>query len=508
MMGQVRAVRFNTLSEGMHSSGRGDRLDQPSFPIPQESARIKVNQGWQACLEFLQESLPSQTIQTWFLPIIPVSFVDNILFLKVQSKFIANWLDANYRMILQEAVGSVFGTEARVDFIIENSGKNDPVPSDLSASVPVENSAASSAEKSSPAAGALKPAETYLNPRFCLDNFFAGVENRFALKAVEHVGCHPGQSPFNPLVLHGDVGSGKTHLLHALGNFVSQKYHGKRHIYMTSEIFLHQYIIAVQSQKIQKFVGALRAMDIFLFDDLQFLAGKIKSQEMLLLILRELVKRGSQVAVAVNVPPNQLPQFNPQLVAFLQSGLIADVHHSDRLTREHIVRHHLAVNDIVLEEKIIQFLAEALGNNIHQLHAVMVRIVAQVSLMKKDLSFDEIRYIVSQVCPLNDPAEANSTVGIRRHVTIQEIVKATSQFYDIPVDVLQGVSRKQKITTARQVAIYLCRELTEESLNSIGFHFSNLHHASVIYAHNKIRQKLKTTPRLRSAVEKIRALFA
>ncbi len=506
-MGQVRAVRFNTLSEGMHSSGRGDRLDQPSFSVPHESTHIKVNQGWQACLEFLQESLPSQTIQTWFLPIVPVSFVDNILFLKVQSKFIANWLEANYQVILQEAVSSVFGAEARVDFIIENPAKEVPEAPESATPEPVQDDAGTSAGKN-PAAGAPRTAETYLNPRFCLNNFFAGGENRFALKAVEHVGAHPGQSPFNPLVLHGGVGAGKTHLLHALGNCVSQKHLEKRQIYMTSEIFLHQYIIAVQTQKVQRFVAALRAMDVFLFDDLQFLAGKIKSQEMLLLILRELVKRGSQVAVAMNVPPNQLTRFNPQLVAFLQSGLIADVHHSDRLTREHIVRHHLATNDITLEEKAIQFLAEMMGNNIHQLHAVMVRIVAQISLMRKNLGFDEIRYIVSQVCPVGDSAAPGPGTALRRHVTIPEIVKATSQFYEIPIDVLQGVSRKQKIATARQVAIYLCRELTEESLNSIGFHFSNLHHASVIYAHNKIRQKLKTTPRLRSAIEKIRALLA
>lgn len=505
-MSQVRAVRFNTVSEGMHSSGKGDPPEGPHYSIPVEAVHLSVNQGWQACLETLQGALPAQTIQTWFFPIKPVSFVDNILFLRVQSKFIANWLSSNYMVILQEAVHVTFGKDARVEFIVENP-ENDPPPAspdpsperaEVADPAPVEKE-----EKTAP--DTARSIASYLDDRFRLDNFFAGSGNRFAIKAVEHVGNHPGKSPYNPLVLHGGTGTGKTHLLHALGNAVSQNARHRRQIYMTSEIFLHQYIVALQSQKIPRFVNLLRSLDVFLLDDLQFLSGKIKSQEMLLLVLRELIKRGSQVAIALNVPPNQLSRFNSSLVAFLQGGLIVDVHESDRLTREQIVRHHLSAHGVFLEEKAIQFLAEKMQTNIHHLQSVIVRIVAQVSLLQKELSYDDVRYIVAQTCP---QSEEENAPRLRREVSITDIVNATAKYFDLPVDVVQGVSRKQKIATARQVAIYLCRELTEESLSSIGFHFSNLHHASVIYAHNRIREKLPKTPRLRTAVEKIRALLA
>ena len=500
-MGQFGAKRSYALSGSDRVKSVPSDPPVPFQPEGSESQPESVNERWLKCLEFIEKSLPKQTVHTWFLPISPISFVDNILFLKLQSQFFQDWLDSHYRMVLDEAVRAIFGEESRVEYIVSSDSPQKPgsqvVPSEDNQEIPVEVKVATSSEK---------PLRSHLNSRFTLNNFFASQENRFVYKAVEYVAHNLATPQYNPLVIHGGIGTGKSHLLHALGNCASDNSDKARQIYMTGESFLHHYIGALQGNRINKFVNTLRNVDVFLLDNIQFLSGKVKSQEMLLFIFGELVKLDRQVVVTIDTPPNKLIRFNPRLVALLQSGLIADAHKSDRITRESIIRHHLQKNDINLEEKTIQYLSEKLNNNIHQLHAVIVRIVAQISLLGKQLSFDDVRYIVSQLCPC-DACDDGSPGYISRQVKVSDILLATSKYYDVPVDILQGISRKQRVITARQTAIYLCRELTDESLNAIGFHFSSLHHASVLYAHKKVKNSLANKPRLKSAVEKIKALL-
>ncbi len=500
-MGQLGAKRSYALS----GSDRGKSLQtdpQPHIHSEMSESQLDtVKERWLKCLELIEKSLPKQTVHTWFLPIIPISFVDNILFLKLQSQFFQDWLDSHYRMVLNQVVCTVFGEGSRIEYVVSG----DPAEKTEKQVTPlVDNKEVAVEVEVTPTLE--KSLKSHINSRFTLANFFASQENRFAYKAVEYVAHNLATPQYNPLVIHGDIGTGKSHLLHALGNCVSDNSDKACQIYMTGESFLHHYIGALQGNRINKFVNTLRSVDVFHLDNIQFLSGKVKSQEMLLFIFGELIKLDRQVVVSIDTPPNKLIRFNPRLVALLQSGLIADVHKSDRITRESIIRHHLQENEIFLEEKTIQYLSEKLGDNIHQLHAVIVRIVAQISLLGKQLSFDDIRYIVSQLCPY-DANDENNPAHFSKQIKISDILLATSKYYDIPIDILQGVSRKQRVITARQTAIYLCRELTDESLNAIGFHFSNLHHASVLYAHKKVMNGLANKPRLKSAIEKIKALL-
>lgn len=484
-MSDVQAVRLNMRSDDVDASR------------PAGSHREGVEDQWEKCLTVLKAALPSQTIQTWFLPIKPVSQIDETLLLTLPSRFFQEWIESHYGELFKEATAAAFGEAVQVKFLIVSEQEEQQ---QLAATAPRTEEA----HAADPAAAAT-PEACDFDHRFRFDNFFGGMENQFALKATQHVARQPGITEYNPLLIQGDTGTGKTHLLHAFGNHLHTHRPEIRQTLLSGEGFLHEYINALQNNRINQFIAQMTAVNVFYLDDIHFLANKNKSQEGLLFVISELLKRKAQLVISSQLAPNQLVQFNPKLIAFLQKGLVVNLASCDYSTREQIIRHHLKKNDLRLDEKIIFYLAENLQENVHQLHSVMVRLVAQMSLLGKSLTLDEVRYIISRICP--QEGEGVPGVPPHREIRIDSIVNATSNFFNIPVDILQGVSRKQKLINARQIAIYLCRELTSESLSAIGYHFSNLNHASVLYSYNKVKQNIAQNPRLKSTVDKIKSLL-
>jgi len=453
---------------------------------------------WRKCLSMMEEELPPQTIQTWFAPITPVSFDEETLILRLPSRFLLEWVEPNYGELLRTSISRVFGENINVEFLIASSSNEKIEPfwdeDEQKAAVSLT--------------GLDKKA---LNPQgdtdhcFTFENYFCVSENEFARKAALHVAQNLGKAKYNPLVIHGGIGSGKTHLLHALGNHIKDNHPNKSLSLMTSEQFVHEYVFALQNNQINKFMKSMMSVDAFLLDDIQTMFNKVKSQDSVLFVISELVKKRIQVVITSAVAPNQLDKFNPRLISFLQTGLIVDLPSPEYFTREKIIRDYFETNDIHMSDKIVHFLAEGLDTNAHHLKSVLIRIVAQVSLTGKSLSLLEIRNIISYICP-QDGLE-NGGLGSPKEINIDCIVNATSNFYGVPVDILTGVSRKKKVMKPRQIAIYLCREMTGESLSSIGYHFSNLHHASVIYAYNKVGQELLRNAKLKSEIQKIKAML-
>ena len=327
------------------------------------------------------------------------------------------------------------------------------------------------------------------DPRFTFERFFAGQENELAYKAAQAISEGSARLEYSPLVFHGDSGSGKTHLLQAIGHSALQRNPRTRIKLISSEQFLHDYVAAVQSNNMKKFLDTMLAVDYLLFEDVHFLAGKTKSQDELYFILSELMKKRVRIVLSFNQSPMQIPQLNKRIACLCQKGLIVDVHPAQTSTRDRLIRYQLGKENIHLEEKVIQYLAESLPGNLHHLSAIMVRIVAQISLLGRGLGLKEARFLVSQFADQKNDSEDQALY--RQEVSIGDICRATAQYFEIPLDILQGISRKQRIVKARQVAIYLCRDLTVDSLSSIGYHFSNLHHASVLYACKKVRSEIE-----------------
>ncbi len=460
-----------------------------------------VRETWNKCLLEVKQNLPEQTYQTWFLPIIPVSFIKNVLILRVPSRFFFEWIDSHYGTTLRSVVKDVFGKHAVIEFLIA------PTREDLTEIPATEkvDVAAPSVEPTVQLPAAVDHSNSGVDADLTFASFVEGAGNKLAVKAAEVVAGNPGANPYNPLVLHGAAGSGKTHLTNAIGNTILEQ-NGSAKCYMiSSERFLHEYVNAVQGNRMDRFMQKILTCKVFMLEDVQFLANKTKSQENLLFIINELLKRKAQVIITSNVAPGKLKLFNERLVSSFQKGLIADLAPNDIRTRENLIRQYTEKHAIQLEEPVIEFLAENLGSNMHQLRAVLIRIVAQISLLGGSLGLNDIRYIVSQISP--DESLQGVMAPGRREIGISEICRATADFFDLPIDILQGVSRKQRIVKGRQIAIYLCRELTSDSLSSIGYHFSNLHHASVLYACNKVKKDLARNPVLKANVEKIKALL-
>lgn len=504
-MSQVQAVRPKSLSSDRLISGdiEGKTIVKADNAMMPTAVFTNVNRQWQQCITEIQKEVPHQTIQTWFHQITPVFYSENRLFLRVPSHFFSEWIDTHYGDILKKAVVQEFGDGTKVDYLIAME-KEEPVEQPAVVEPAAEIPPVLEAVKD-PSKPKVFHQCAELDPHFRFENFFISVENEFAYNAAQVVAKELTKTGYNPLILYGETGSGKSHLVNALGNLVQKERPELKIVFYTSERFLHEYVRAAQNRKIHEFSRSLISADVFILEDIQYLKGKEKSQEELLYILLELIKRQAQVVLTANAAPCQLQQFNKRLLALLQKGLFADVPAAGCQAREQIIRHFLSKNEVQLEEKIIQFLTENLNQNIHNLHSVMVRIVAQISLTKRALSLREVKFIVSQICP--DCYEGDDISPLRKEIGIDEIVNAAATYFNVPCDIIQGVSRKQKISMARHVAIYLCRELTSESLNCIGYHFSNLHHATVLYSCKKIKNDIEKNPKIRTSVQKIKALL-
>lgn len=485
-MSQVQAVRLNMIHEEVEG------VSTPS------SADASLKELWKRCLSLIEAELPPQTIQTWFAPITPISFAQKLLMLRLPSRFLLEWIEPNYGDLLRKAILDVFGVDTVVEFLIASAANDQPQP------YPDEDEQKAAISLTEIRKKAVK-LESDIDHYFTFANFFCSQESEFARKAALHVAKNLGKVKYNPLVIYGGIGSGKSHLLHALGNHIKDHHPDKRIALMTSEQFVHEYVYALQSNRITRFMTSMMSVEAFLLDDIQVLANKNKSQGSILFVISELVKKRIQVVITSDVSPNQLEKFNPRLISFLQTGLIVDLPSLDCTTREKMIRDYLEKNEVHLNDKIIYYLAENLGANAHHLQAILVRLVAQVSLTGKNLTLNDVRNITLPLCPQS--TMDGGIVETRREIGIDDIINAASNFCGVPVDIITGVSRKQKVMRARQIAIYLCREHTSESLSSIGYHFSNLHHASVLYAYNKIGQELLRNAKLKSELQKIRALF-
>jgi chromosomal replication initiator protein len=486
-MSQVQAVRLNMIPEDYNGS-----------KLSASSQDTSLKEKWKKCLSLIKTELPPRTIQTWFNPITPISLTDNVLILRLPSRFLLEWVEPNYGDLLRKSITQIFGENTTVEFLIASSSKEEPEPyldeEEKEAAVSLMEDSGKSHEFHSD-----------LDHQFTFENYFCVQENDFPREAALHVAHNLGKAKFNPLVFYGGTGVGKTHLIHALGNYIKKQHRKKRLILMSGEQFVHEYVHALQSNHISKFTTSILSGDVLLLDDIQILSNKTRSQEVLLFLFLELAKKRIQVVVTTDAPPSQLIKFNSRLISFLQTGLIVDLPPVDYLTREKLVRHYFDENKVQVNDKIVHFLAENVHDNAHYLKSVLVRIFAQSSLTGKNLTLNEVRYLLSQICSQN--GVENGSMSSRKEVTIDDIVNATSDFCGVPVDILVGVSRKKKVIKARQIAIYLSREYTSESLSSIGYHFSNLHHASVLYAYNKVGQELLRNARLKSEIQKIKALL-
>ena len=455
--------------------------------VPEKGGNAQ--QIWENCLEVIKPLITTLSYKTWFQPIVPVDVKDNELVLKVPSQFFYDWIEEHYGSMITKVISTVFGENAKVRYIIDSTGLSlDPNESDL---VTQHNPPFS--PHASIRSDNLLSISKNLNPRYTFDNFIKGDCNQLARAAALAVANNPGGTSFNPLVIYGGTGLGKTHLMHALGNYASKNGKAKRIIYISSEKFTVDFVEAIQEDRVNEFSSFYRSMDLLIVDDIQFFAGKEKTQDNFFHTFNALYQLGKQIVLSSDVPPKELKGLDDRLISRFQSGLTADIQPPDFETRVAILQQKSKENGFELPIDVIEFIAANITRNIRELEGCLISLFAKASLENKQINIELARDVLNTII-----------AHVKSPLTIEHIQKCICEYFDIPIDLLRGKTRQQEIVIPRQIAMYLAKELTNSSLKTIGMHFGGRDHSTVIHACQNIEELIKINSQYKQHIEKLR----
>lgn len=461
---------------------------------------------WNNCLEFIKDNIQPQAYKTWFEPIIAVKLDDNALSIQVPSKFFYEWLEEHYVKILKVSLTKEIGEKAKLVYIIkmENTyGNKQPftekIPSSNRSSVkaqevdiPINNK---NPELRNPF---IIPGirnvkiESQLNPNYSFENFLEGDSNRLARSAGLAVASKPGGTSFNPLLIFGGVGLGKTHLAHAIGVDIKDKYPEKTVLYISAEKFTQQYIDSVKKNNRNDFIHFYQIMDVLIIDDVQFLSGKSGTQDVFFHIFNHLHQNGKQVILTSDKAPVDMQDIEQRLLSRFKWGLSAELQNPDFETRVSILKNKLYRDGVEMPDDIIEFVAKNIKTNVRELEGAIISLIAQSSFNKKEITIDLARQIVEKFVK-----------NTKREVSIDYIQKVVSDYFQMDIDTLQSKTRKRHIVQARQLAMFFAKKFTKASLASIGSQIGKRDHATVLHACKTVDNLSSTDKQFRKYVEDI-----
>jgi len=401
--------------------------------------------------------------------------IGETLYLEVPNDLARSMLDQRIRGYIEEALRLNTDSGNTIQFRVTTNPNIEPTfldqgPEDVFVEPRNENDSYS---------GATNNFETRLNPRYTFDSFVLGESNSFARAAAWAVANAPAQG-YNPLFIHGNSGLGKTHLLHAIGNEALNLYPDYKVRYVSSEEFTNHYINAIANNKAHEFQNEYRQVDILLIDDIQFLQGKDQTQETFFHTFEDLYRNNKQVVISSDVSPKQLTGFEDRMRSRFEMGLMLQVSAPALETRIAILRKKAEIEKVRMADEILEYIAERVSSNVRELEGTLIRITAFANLSRIPIDMNLVRTVLKDRSPLNQEAM----------ITPVEIMNAVAAHYGLTVDDLSGNSRVAHIATARQVAMYICREQTNLSLPKIGQLFGNRDHTTVMYAAKKIADQM------------------
>ncbi|MDN5247503.1 MAG: chromosomal replication initiator protein DnaA [Candidatus Cardinium sp.] len=437
---------------------------------------------WDKCLLYIQGQISEQTYKTWFSPIIAKDFKDGILTIQVPSQFFYEWLEEHHLPLLKQAVLQEIGPHGKLAYaIVIDKGNKKQKP--LMVNLPTYPGPAPKGTTAVPPT-TLGNEIFQLNPNYLFDNLIEGSCNQLAKSAAQAVAQQPGGTAFNPLMLYGGVGLGKTHISQAIGNAVKTFFPEKKVAYVSSEKFTTQFIEALRSNYVQSFTGQYLAVDLLILDDIQFLSGKEKTQEIFFHIFNHLHQLKKQIIITSDCAPRDLKGLQERLISRFKWGLTADLQCPDFETRVAIIHSKVAADGITLSSDLIDYIAQHVDTNVRELEGVLISLIAHASLTKRDMNIELAQQVLKHIVAQHHPTEA----------TIDVLQQQIVAHYNISLDDLKGKSRKKEIVAARQVAMHLTKKYTTHSLKSIGTYFGGRDHTTVIHAVQVIDNLLNKDP--------------
>lgn len=459
---------------------------------------------WERCMSIIEDNVNRRAFQTWFLPIKAVDLTNNILTIQVPSQFFYEWLEEHYVELLAKTIKRVLGRTGQLAYRIQMENSSQPSPatmqlpagqrakvnkSDNYIDMPLTVEDPSRIKNPFVIPGMKRiQIDPQLNSTLTFDNFIEGECNALCRNSAIRVAQKPGETSFNPLMLFGGTGCGKTHLLQAIGNEVRRVHPNKTVLYVSAEKFINQFIEHSRNREIGDFINFYQLIDVLLLDDIHIFTNAPKAQDALFAIFNHLHQTGKQIVLTSDTPPKDLEGMQERLLSRFRWGLTAEMQQPDFETRKAILNVIMRNEGTEISEEVAQYIAFNIQNNIRDLRGAVISILAQSTLLKKDVDLELAKRVVKNLIKTPE-----------KELGIAEIQKMVCSYFKIDYDKLQSKSRTGDVVNARQIAMYLAKKFTKSSLKAIGEHFGNRDHTTVIHSVQKVEDFLKTDEAYREA---------
>lgn len=464
----------------------------------------KYESVWDNCLGVIKDNVTLQGYKTWFEPIRPVRLENNVLTIQVPSQFFYEWLEEHYIHLLKKIIRKELGEEGRLEYsiIMEN---NNPDSSPYTVKIPTSNRRAirnpavkvpinvgGNQIKNPFVIPGLKKinVDSNLKPNYSFENLVEGDCNRLARSAGFAVAKNPGGTAFNPLLLYGANGLGKTHLAQAIGIEIKNRFPNKTVLYVESEKFIHQFIDAVKNNNVNDFSHFYQMIDVLIIDDVQFLAGKEKTQDMFFHIFNHLHQTGKQIVLTSDKAPVEMLGVEQRLLSRFKWGLSADLQTPSLETRIAILQKKMYADGIELPNDVVEYLAYSVTTNIRELEGALTSLIAHSTLNRKAITVELAKQMIDKFVK-----------NTAREVSIDYIQKVVCDYFDLPIELLKSKTRKREVVQARQIAMFFSKKMTKSSLANIGSHCGGKDHATVLHACRTVNNLQETDKQFRKYLD-------
>ncbi len=427
---------------------------------------------WENSLKLIKTELTPASFNAFFSPIEPLQITGNTILLCVPNDFTKGILEARYMNLIESSINQISSSKYKIKFILDEEELKD-----------FENENASKVEI---------PSYSNLNPKYTFDTFVIGNSNRFAHAACVAVAEAPARA-YNPLFLYGGVGLGKTHLMQAIGHHILSHTKNAKVVYVSSEKFTNELINSIKDDRNEEFRNKYRNVDVLLVDDIQFIAGKERTQEEFFHTFNTLHEANKQIIISSDRPPKEIPTLEDRLRSRFEMGLITDIQAPDFETRIAILRKKAQTENITVPDEVMSYIAKYIKSNIRELEGALTRVVAYSSLTNKKISFELAIEALKDIISSSKPQELN----------VNLIKEKVCEYFNMKMDDFSSKKRTRAIAYPRQIAMYLTRELTDLSLPKIGEEFGGRDHTTVIHAHDKIVNDIKNNSDIKDRINKM-----
>ena len=436
----------------------------------------EVKSGWAEFIEFIESRCSSAEFENWIAPIRLIESAHEETTLEVPNVFVQEYLLDNFKEVLADFLPLRGSGDPAIRFVVGSAPRNAPSPTG-----PLEID------------DAPPPADLKLNPLYTFDHFIEGPSNQFVKSAAVGVAARPGKS-YNPLFIHGGVGLGKTHLLHSIGHYVLENHKKLRVQSITTEAFINEVVDNLRSKSIDKMKRFYRNLDVLLVDDIQFLQNRLNFEEEFCNTFETLLNQNKQIIITSDKAPGQL-KLSERMVARMEWGLVAHMGAPDLETRVAIIKHKSELRGLSISSQIAFFIAEHIYNNVRQIEGAVNRLCAHSRFTASNLNEDIVERILSEMFQTTTP---------HKKISVENILKSVAAVFEVRISELKGESRHKEIALARQVAMYLAKEMIDDSLMKIAASFGGKTHSTLLHAWKKVSDQIQVNEMLRRQVQMVR----